>query len=125
MGVTVESCNPGNLALVAPLDINHNHLGTAFGGSLGAIATLAGYTLLWVRLAERDSHIVIRDSRIRYNHPVTGPIRALCLEPGEQTFATFMKCFREKGKARIRLRVVISENGRACVEFEGEFVAIA
>lgn len=125
MGVRLESCEVGKLALVAPLDVNHNHLGTAFGGSLGAIATLAGYTLLWVRMAERDSHIVIRDSRIRYNHPVKRDIRAVCHEPDAKKFAAFMKCFREKGKARIRLRVTIVEEERACVEFEGEFVAIA
>jgi thioesterase domain-containing protein len=125
MGVVVESCDLGKLALTAPLGVNHNHLGTAFGGSLGAIATLAGYTLLWVRMAERDSHIVIRDSRIRYNHPVKQQIRALCQEPDEKVFAAFMKCFREKGKARIRLKVTVSENNRTCVEFEGEFVAIS
>lgn len=125
MGVAVESCGLGKLALTAPLAVNHNHLGTAFGGSLGAIATLAGYTLLWVRMAERDSHIVIRDSRIRYNHPVREGIRAVCREPDAAVFAAFMKCFRDKGKARIRLRVMIVENERSCVEFEGEFVAMA
>ena len=30
------------VVLTAPLEINHNHLGTAFGGSLAALATLAG-----------------------------------------------------------------------------------
>ncbi|RYD23741.1 MAG: thioesterase [Verrucomicrobiaceae bacterium] len=125
MGVAVESCDLEKLVLTAPLAVNHNHLGTAFGGSLGAIATLAGYTLLWVRMAERSSHIVIRDSRIRYNHPVKKQIRAACHEPDAKKFAAFMKCFREKGKARIRLRVTIVEDERACVEFEGEFVAIA
>jgi thioesterase domain-containing protein len=124
MGVAVEDCAPERLVLTAPLDVNHNHLGTAFGGSLGAIATLAGYTLLWVRMAKRNSHIVIRDSRIRYNHPVKRQIRAVCQEPDPEKFGAFMKCFREKGKARIRLRVSIVEEGRACVEFEGEFVAM-
>lgn len=125
MGVGVESCGPDRLVLTAPLDVNHNHLGTAFGGSLGAIATLAGYTMLWVRMAERNSHIVIRDSRIRYNHPVKREIRAICQEPDEKLFAAFMKCFREKGKARIRLRVTVSEDDQTCLEFEGEFVAMA
>ncbi|RYD36752.1 MAG: DUF4442 domain-containing protein [Verrucomicrobiaceae bacterium] len=125
MGVRLEDCDVGKLALVAPLDVNHNHLGTAFGGSLGAVATLAGYTLLWVRMAERNSHIVIRDSRIRYLHPVRQEIRAICHEPDGKKFAAFMKCFREKGKARIRLKVTVSEADRTCLEFEGEFVAMA
>ncbi len=42
MGIRVESYNEKELVLTAPLEPNHNHLGTAFGGSLSAIATLAG-----------------------------------------------------------------------------------
>src|SRR5690606_33240492 len=43
MGVRVERCDSEGLVLTAPLEPNHNHLGTAFGGSLAALATLAGY----------------------------------------------------------------------------------
>src|SRR5687768_7425366 len=81
MGVRVESFDGARLILTAPLEPNHNHLGTAFGGSLSALATLAGYALLWLQLGDRQAHIVIRESTIRYRRPVRGTLRAICLRP--------------------------------------------
>ncbi len=124
MGVAVESFAHGTLVLTAPLGANHNHLGTAFGGSLSAIATLAGYGLLWLRLEDRESHIVVRNSSIQYHRPVRGVIRAICKSPEEAKLAAFRSKFAKKGKARIRLQVTIEEAGEVCVEFEGVYVAI-
>lgn len=124
MGVGVESHDETRLVLTAPLELNHNHLGTAFGGSLSAIATLAGYGLLWLKLGDRSAHIVIRDSSIHYRHPVRGTIRAVCQSPDEAALAAFKSRFREKGRARIGLKVVIVEDDKVCVEFEGVYVAL-
>lgn len=124
MGVAVESADEDRFVLTAPLAANHNHLGTAFGGSLGAVATLAGYALLWFRLGDRSAHIVIKGSRIRYLHPVGGEIRAICHAPDAATLAAFRNTFASKGKARIQLRVTVEEAGRSCVGFHGEYVAI-
>src|SRR5690606_32325418 len=81
MGIRVDSCADGEIILTAPLSINHNHLGTAFGGSLAVLATLAGYCALWTALGKKDTHIVIRRSNIEYVRPVTGDIRAICRIP--------------------------------------------
>ncbi|MEZ0276903.1 MAG: YiiD C-terminal domain-containing protein, partial [Roseimicrobium sp.] len=84
MGVRVETYDAkgGRLVLTAPLEANHNHLGTAFGGSLSALCTLAGYALLWLELGDRHSHIVVRDSAIQYKHPVRAKvIRVECVRP--------------------------------------------
>lgn len=124
MGVEVDSSGEDGLVLTAPLAANHNHLGTAFGGSLGAIATLAGYGLLWVALGDRTAHIVIKSSSIRYHHPVRGIIRAVCGMPDEKALAGFKTLFAARGRAKIRLAVRIVEDGRDCVEFEGEYVAM-
>jgi len=124
MGVQMESYDGQTLVLTAPLEPNHNHLGTAFGGSLSAIATLTGYSLLWLLLGDRESHIVIRESTIRYRHPVRSTIRAQCQSPDEDTVATFKTQFAEVGKARMNLQVTIKDEQRICVEFEGEFVAL-
>lgn len=125
MGVRVESWGSGELRLSAPLEPNHNHLGTAFGGSLSALATLAGYSLLWLRLGNRDAHIVIRESVIRYRRPVHGELQAICRSPAEVTWAEFEVRFAETGKANLTLQVSIVENGEECVAFSGEYVAIA
>ncbi len=124
MGVRVESFDADRLVLTAPLDPNHNHLGTAFGGSLSALATLAGYSLLWLRLENQNAHIVIRRGSIQYHHPVRGILRAVCESPDAATLAAFKSQFAKKGKARISLNVRIKEDGRVCVEFEGVFVAL-
>lgn len=124
MGVKVESHDARGLVLGAPLEANHNHLGTAFGGSLAALATLAGYALLWLELGNRDAHIVIRRSELDYRHPVTGPLRAICRKPPEAELAAFRSTFAKAGKARVRLEVTVEEQGRVCMAFVGTFVAI-
>ena len=124
MGVEVTSYENTGLVMTAPLAMNHNHLGTAFGGSLNAIATLAGYVLLWLELRDRSAHIVIRDSRIRFHRPVTGELRAVCRAPADAILADFRESFARKGKARLELHVEIREAGELAVEFSGTFVAV-
>lgn len=124
MGVRVESCDAEAFVLTAPLEPNHNHLGTAFGGSLAALATLTGYACLWHALDDRDAHVVIRRSELDYRHPVTGALRAVCRRPEEAQLASFRSTFAKAGKARIALEVTIEEEERVCLHFRGDFVAI-
>ena len=124
MGVEVRQWDGNELLLTAPLEPNHNHLGTAFGGSLSALATLAGYSLLWLLLGDREAHVVIRESSMRYRHPVQGELQAVCRHPGEEAWRLFQEQFASSGKARLTLRVAVIEDDRVCVEFEGVFVAL-
>ena len=124
MGVRVAACDGARLVLEAPLALNHNHLGTAFGGSLRAVATLAGYALLWLELRDRSAHLVIRESTIKFRRPVRGELRAVCRTPDTAALSAFREDFARKGKARLVLRVEIEEDGEAAVEFEGTFVAL-
>ena len=124
MGVQVEAYDEEQLIVTAPLAPNHNHLGTAFGGSLSAVATLTGYCMLWLLLGDRESHIVIRNSSINYRRPVRQGIRATCRRPDEPALSTFKARFEQTGKAQMVLQVAIVEDDVVCVEFEGVFVAI-
>jgi thioesterase domain-containing protein len=124
MGVRVEACDAEALVLTAPLEPNHNHLGTAFGGSLAALATLTGYACLWHALDDRDAHVVIRRSDFDYRHPVRGTLRAICRRPEERQLSAFRSTFAKAGKARITLEVTIEEGGQVCLCFRGDFVAI-
>jgi thioesterase domain-containing protein len=124
MGVRVEDYDGERLILSAPLDANVNHLGTAFGGSLHALAVLSGYGLLWLELKEAECHIVIRKSTISYERPVQGELRATCVRPSAHAFEEFKKTFHQKGKARIALSATIEDQGITCVRFEGLFVAM-
>ena len=124
MGVKVEDYDGERLVLSAPLEANVNHLGTAFGGSLNALAVLSGYGLLWLEMQEAECHIVIRESSISYDHPVRGEIRAICVRPQAEALVQFRKTFHEKGKARIALTATIEDEGITCVRFRGIFVAL-
>ena len=124
MGVRVESSAGEAFILTAPLEPNHNHLGTAFGGSLAALATLTGYACLWHALDDRDAHVVIRRSELDYRHPVRGTLRAICRKPAEAKLAAFRATFAKAGKARITLEVTVEEEDRVCLGFRGTFVAV-
>lgn len=124
MGVRVAGYDGMRLVLEAPLALNHNHLGTAFGGSLSAAATLAGYALLWLELGDRTAHLVIRDSAIKFRRPVRGDLRAVCHAPEAAALAAFREDFTRLGKARLVLQVTIEDAGAIAVEFEGTFVAV-
>lgn len=124
LGVTVEAYDGERLVLTAPPDSNVNHMGTAFGGSLNALAVLSGYGLLWLELQDTQCHIVIRESSISYYHPVRSDIRATCVRPREESLSEFKKTFHEKGRARIALSATIEDKGITCVSFQGTFVAL-
>ncbi len=123
MQIAVESYAGGRLILTAPLDANHNHLGTAFGGSLAALAMLTGYALLWLELGDRDAHIVISESTLKFRRPVRGILRARCRPPAGNALAKFQEEFAASGKARLQLEVVIESEGEVAVEFVGTYVA--
>jgi len=124
MGAEVVAHDDERLVVSAPLALNHNHLGTAFGGSLNTLATLAGYAYLWLELKDRDAHIVIRRSSIQFRRPVRGDLRALCRIPDSATLAAFHERFARKSKAGLELHVEIVDDGFVCVEFSGTFVAV-
>ena len=103
MGLHVAESNAQRLVLEAPLDKNVNHLGTAFGGSLHALPTLACYAALWtlLREADLDGHVVVKRSCAAYRQPVKGLLRAVCVRPAPSLGAEFTADLRHHGKARM------------------------
>ena len=69
------------LEIRAALAPNVNVHGTAFAGSLYAIAALCGWGSTWLALRSRalGAHIVIADGHIKYARPVAETIVATCL----------------------------------------------
>ncbi|MCA1659386.1 MAG: thioesterase domain-containing protein [Verrucomicrobiaceae bacterium] len=123
MGVRVVSNDKNGFAIEASVASNSNHLHTAFGGSINAVATLAAYGFLWLELNDPAVHVVVGESSIRFLQPVREMIRAVCQRPEPNEWEAFRRKFESAGKARIKLRVEVIEGGQTVAEFEGTFVA--
>ena len=123
MGLRVVANDEHGFAIEAPVAANSNHLRTAFGGSINAVATLAAYGLLWLELDAPGVHVVVAESSIRYLQPVRVTIHAVCERPRPAEWQAFQAKFQSAGKARIKLRVKVVEADQTAAEFEGTFVA--
>ena len=124
MGVRVVSDDEGAFVVSAPVALNYNHLHTAFGGSINAVATLAGYGLLWMELRAEAAHLVIAESSIRFLQPIRETIRASCAKPDRQELDAVRSTLRAEGKAKIALHVRVEEHGKPAAEFQAMFVAL-
>ncbi len=122
MGLRVVADPVHDFAIEASVALNYNHLHTAFGGSINAIATLAGYGFLWLNLRDLGVHVVVGSSSIRFVQPVHEQIRAVCLAPTSAHYDTFRERLRMKGKSRITLQIRVEDGGDLKAEFEGVFV---
>ncbi len=123
MGIRVVR-HPTGFAVEAPVALNYNHLHTAFGGSINSVATLAGYTFLWLELRHEAAHLVILESSIRFVRPIRERIQAFCIEPEPEQLAAFGAALRREGKARIKLDVRVEEDGELTARFAATFVAL-
>ncbi len=131
MGVGVEVSDDRALVLTAPKEQNKNSLNTAFGGSLVSLATLAGYGVVWELMKGESKsekpekpvwHIVVKESRAAYRRPVIGDLRAICERPAQAAIAEFKEALARYGKAKLKLRAAIVENGNVAVDVHAAFV---
>ena len=133
MGVGVEVSDDSALVLTAPKEQNKNSLNTAFGGSLVSIATLAGYGVVWELMRSEKKttetkepkalwHIVVKESRAAYRRPVIGDLRAICERPAQAAIAEFKEALARYGKAKLKLRARVVENGHTAVDVQAAFV---
>jgi thioesterase domain-containing protein len=124
MDLRVLGHDEAGFVVAAPVALNSNHLSTAFGGSINAVATLAAYGLLWLALREEAADVVIRDSSIRFLRPIRETITASCAPPDRAELDQFVATLHSKGKARIGLRVEVREHDKLAAELRATFVAV-
>ncbi len=123
MGLRVAVLDAGGLTLSAPLEPNINDKGTAFAGSIGALLTLSGWTLLHALFDGETAglQIAVTESVLTYSHPVRGELRAVCDHPAETAIQQVRKSLTTRGKARVSLRARLMEASMACAEFQGTY----
>lgn len=125
LGVHVLRIDETQVELRCPLEPNHNHLGGAFGGSLAAVAILAGYAWIFHALRTRghDVHIILKSCDIKFLKPVSEDLHSVCPAPESLDFDRFLKIFERKGLARIKLNPRLLVAGKTACSLTGEFVA--
>ncbi|MEO8480352.1 MAG: YiiD C-terminal domain-containing protein [Gemmatimonadota bacterium] len=126
MGVTLAVLDEVQLEIRMPMGPNRNHKGTVFGGSVSALATLAGWSAVWLLLVEAGvaAHTVIQDSRIRYTNPGQTDVVARVIRPGPIEVERFLTMVARRGRGRIGIAVTVRDAaGQVVAEFEGRYVA--
>jgi thioesterase domain-containing protein len=127
LGMAIAGYDGRCLRLSAPLALNVNDKGCAFGGSLGSLLTLAGWGLLQLRLAEAgiDADIFVADSRLRFRAPLYADLAAEAMLADPAAWDGFMAALRKRGRGRIQVRGVVPlPDGGVATELEGDYAAI-
>ena len=103
MGVSVVEASSSQVVLSAPLAPNINHRDTVFGGSASAVAILAAWSMLHLRLSAEGlgSRLVIQRNTMDYLAPIDGTFTAVALAPAPETWQLFTRMLRRKGLGRI------------------------
>ena len=134
MGVGVDVSDENTLVLRAPKERNSNSLNTAFGGSLVSLATLAGYGVVWDLMRSESPanengatekkhwHIVVKESKAAYRRPVLGDLIAICERPAQAAIAEFKDALTRYGKAKLKVRARVVEDGQTAVDFQAAYV---
>ena len=126
MEVRVVEIGATHLRIAAPLAPNINHRDTVFGGSAAAVAMLAAWGLLYVRLdrEQRPARLVIQRCSMEYLQPIDAEFAAVSTLAAGEDWSRFLAGIERKGRARIAVRVDLDSRDRRVGEFTGEFVAV-
>lgn len=123
MEVSIDRISANEITLISPLKPNHNHLGTAFGGSLSTMMIFAAYCQLYY-LIDGKGHVLIKSSQTDFILPVKEDIQAIGFAPHEELKKNFLQTFARKGKGKIQIESVIKlKDGRIACTMKAEMVA--
>ena len=126
IGVSVLAIEADAVTLQAPLEPNLNHQQTVFGGSASALAILASWALLHVRLQSAGiaARLVIQRNVMEYQSPILGQFTARSTLEHPEGWKPFTDMLARRGKARITVLAVLEHLGRVAGRFSGQFVAL-
>lgn len=133
MGIEVAEFDGCGLTLTSPLALNVNDKGSAFGGSLTSLMTLAGWGLVTLQLKLRGlaAEVYVADSQVRYLAPLHEDLRAraqptAAVEGSDAAaWQTFFATLAARGRARIQVQAQITlPDGSVATSLEGRYVAM-
>ena len=125
MDIKIKEYNEKELITTAPLSININDKGTAFGGSLSTITIISAWSLCWLIAKElrfNSKNIVVIRNENSYKKPVTKDISCYTQKPSQEEIQRLKEKLETKKSASIKINSYIIEDNEVCVEFEGYYV---
>lgn len=127
MQVSTQAVSTDSVVLSAPLRPNINHRDTVFGGSASALAMLAAWSLLNVRLSQQSVpfRLVIQRNVMEFIAPMSGEFTATSSLKAPQSWERQLRMLERKGAARFTVIAELSCAGKHTGNFSGEFVALA
>lgn len=126
MGVRIVAADGDGVVLSAPLAVNDNHHGTLFGGSASALAILAAWGWIHLRLDDEglDPDLVIQKSRMSFVAPGRADVIARCRGATDDQWRRFLRTYGRFGRARLELEAVLWSDGEDVARLRGAFVAL-
>ena len=126
LGISVTEASLDEILITAPLAPNLNHHGTAFGGSVSAVAILSGWALVYARLEAEGQFpgVVIQYNEIRYLKPLEGVFAARARLAHPRKWTHFLQGLSRHGKARTIVTVDIEGGRGIAAVFQGTYVAL-
>lgn len=120
----IKMIDQGYVELWAPLAPNHNHMGSAFGGSISALLILGGYTWLYHFMIEEghDVHVILKSCVIDYKFPIEEDITVATKAPKQIEIDSFLESFKRKKMGRIKVESEICIQGKKAATLKGEYV---
>jgi thioesterase domain-containing protein len=127
IGVQVQRSSAEHVVLSAPLTPNINNHSTVFGGSASAVAILAAWSLLHIRLKQAglQCRLLIQQNTMKYEQPIANTFIASSCVGDDSAWAKFQEMLERKKRARISIKVTIQCRGEKVGEMSGDFVALA
>jgi len=125
MQLNIKEYNEHELITTAPLSININDKGTAFGGSLSTITIISSWSMCWLiseSLGYDSKNIVVIKNTNNYLKPVTKDIFCHTIKPTQKEIQIVKEKLEKKGSASLTIQSKIIEDDQVCVEFEGVYV---
>lgn len=127
MGFAFGHCDGHTLEMHAPLALNVNDKGSAFGGSMTSLMTFSAWSLVMIELelAGISADVFVADSQVRYRAPVHGDLHARAeLAPGSD-WASFLDTLGQSGRASIHMQAqVVLAEGTPAATLAARYVAI-
>ena len=126
-GIEIDAYDDACLQVSAPLALNINDKGTAFGGSLYNLCVIAAWGMTDLKAKELKllGDIVVAKGEINYLRPLRSRLIAHAFAPDQEMLEKALHSYAARGKAVFSIQVEIrDEHQQLCVEFTGKYAVL-